>query len=153
MNENREKLLEERVREFEVICRESGLKVTHQRQEIFREIALDSTHPSAEELYMRVKDRIPAISLDTIYRTLATFERCGILSRIHDLDGRGRYDPNLDHHHHFICLECGGIQDFYWPGFDEITPPFEVSTWGKVMNQRVEMQGICKRCLAKHKKE
>jgi len=55
------------------------MKVTHQRTEIFRELAAGTEHPDAETVYQRVCKRVPSISRDTVYRTLSTLETKGLI--------------------------------------------------------------------------
>ena len=74
--------LEQRLRDLEKICRDHGLKLTHQRMEIFRELASSSEHPSAEKIYKRLLSKFPTLSLDTVYRTLITFEKIGLIARV-----------------------------------------------------------------------
>ena len=63
-----------RVAEFVAACRRQGVKATHQRTEILRELAGTEEHPDAETIHERVRQRIPALSLDTVYRTLKLLE-------------------------------------------------------------------------------
>ncbi len=139
------------IEKFYNSCKECGIKITNQRLEIYREIACASDHPSAEDIHKRVKKIIPMMSLDTVYRTLALFEKCGIISRVHPLDDRCRFDPNTKQHHHFICLRCKKVEDFYWPGFDRLHPPDEIASLGLAQSQSVEIQGICNDCLKRQK--
>lgn len=142
-----EQTIQERIKECERICREKGLKLTHQRMEIFIEIARTFDHPSVEAIYKRVKQRIPAVSLDTVYRTVTTFEHYGIINKLEVLDDRSRFDANLKVHHHFVCIQCKNVQDFYWPIFDTMDIPEEASKWGHVQYSHVEMRGTCKECM------
>ena len=130
-------------------CRQAGIKVTHQRLEIFREISRAKDHPSAEILYERLKRRLPTISLDTVYRTLATFEGLGLIKKVHLLSEQTRFDPDTGIHHHFICARCRKIIDFDWPDFDSVRPPEQTGQFGKVLGQQAELRGICKECLEK----
>ena len=129
------------------ICRGLGLKLTHQRLEILRELAIAKDHPSAEDIYKRVKPKIPPISFDTVYRTLALFERSGVIARVHHLDDRTRYDPNTSKHHHMVCIKCKKIQDFTWPALDGMQIPAETEGWGKIQGKYLELRGICRECL------
>lgn len=132
---------------FKERCKSAGLKVTHQRLEIFCGMMYMKTHPSAEEVYQEIKPILPALSLDTVYRTLATFEEHGIIRRVHTLDGKGRFDANLEPHHHLVCEKCKSIRDFYHPAFDTIPLPEEASGWGEIGTQQVKVIGICNPCL------
>ncbi|MBW1971134.1 MAG: transcriptional repressor, partial [Deltaproteobacteria bacterium] len=62
--------IERRMERFNEICRNSGEKLTHQRIEIFREVAQTGEHPDAEKVHQGVRKRMPTVSLDTVYRTL-----------------------------------------------------------------------------------
>ncbi len=149
MNNQGDSLKDEISKKFYASCKECGLKVTNQRLEIYREIAIANDHPSAEDIYNRVKIRLPMISLDTVYRTLSLFEHCSIISRVHPLDDRSRFDPNTEIHHHFICQHCKKVHDFYWPQFDTLSLPSEIAQWGIIKFQAAEILGICNECLKK----
>jgi Fur family peroxide stress response transcriptional regulator len=150
---NSRTVLVEQLRGFEEVCKQSGLRLTHQRLEIFRELAHDEKHPSAEDIFKRIKRRIPTVSFDTVYRTLSTFERCGIIKRVHILDDRGRFDANLKGHHHLVCTRCKRITDFYWPNFDKMDIPGAVGAWGKIKTKHAELRGLCQECAGKKEKK
>ena len=132
------------------IFADAGIKLTPQRIEIFRAVYGTDSHPSAEVIYDKLKQKMPSISLDTIYRTLATLEKLGLVNRVSALDRQSRYDANIDIHHHFICTQCGKISDFYWPSFDDSTLPEELAGKGRVMSKHIEVRGICRDCLKKN---
>jgi Fur family peroxide stress response transcriptional regulator len=140
---------EKRVAAFLDICRRQGVKATHQRTEILRELARSDEHPDAEMILGRVRQRIPAISVDTIYRTLKLLEDKGVIARVGSMRDRARFDANTDRHHHFICTECGMIGDFYSDAMDRLAVPREVSEMGSVLGVYVELRGICRRCKPK----
>jgi len=119
---------------------------THQRTEIYRELAGTTEHPSAEAIYKRVRARIPAISLDTVYRTLRLLEAKGVISRAGFTEDRTRFDANTDRHHHFVCTECGLIGDFCSDALDRFPVPPEVSEIGSVDGVYVELRGRCRKC-------
>lgn len=143
----------DKLQAFREICRESGLKLTHQRLEIFRILTNAEDHPSAEDVYERVKPKIPPISFDTVYRTLQLFERYGVIARVNHLTDRTRYDSNLTVHHHLVCTQCKNIRDFYWPALDEMDAPDETEGWGAIEGKYLELRGICRECLEDGKKE
>ena len=82
------------VKAFEDTCRREGLKLTYQRLAILLALADAKDHPGAEDIYEQVKSKVPPISFDTVYRTLALFERCGVIARVQYPDDRARYDPD-----------------------------------------------------------
>ena len=143
------KKLEKRMRGFSEVCRRFGVKATHQRTEIYRELARTKEHPDAETIYARVRKRIPAMSLDTVYRTLRLLEEKKIISRVGSLGERTRFDANTDRHHHFICKRCGYIGDFYNEELNDVPIPNDVEAMGTVISVQVELRGICKTCQGK----
>jgi len=143
------KELEKRVTQFSEVSRCHGDKITHQRREIYRELAKTQEHPDAETIYRRVRKRIPSISLDTVYRTLRLLEDEGLISRVGSISERTRFDANSDRHHHFVCTECGFIGDVYIEEWDNIRPPKDLTAMGKVNSVHVELRGLCKACQRK----
>ncbi len=136
-------------RQAEELLKAKGVRVTHQRLEVFCELMSSHEHPSAEEIYERVARRLPTISLDTVYRTIALFEEFGVIRRVEVLDDRARYDANLKPHHHLVCTRCKKIEDFYWPGFDRLKEPEELRKWGRLRSRHAEIRGLCRECAEK----
>ena len=143
------KKIEKRIKAFSETCRGSDVRTTHQRTEIYRELARTEEHPDAETLYSQVRRRIPAISLDTVYRTLRLFEEKGIVSRVGSLGERTRFDADTERHHHFVCTECGFIGDIYHEEWNDFRAPSDVRTMGTVNSIHVELRGLCKACQRK----
>jgi Fur family peroxide stress response transcriptional regulator len=135
-----------RMKRFMDTCRENGMKVTHQRTEVFRELARTEEHPNAETIYQQVKRRVRAISRDTVYRALADLETLGLAGKAGAPFRQGRYDANTDPHHHFICTECGLIRDFYSKALDELPLPKGVKSLGRIQSSHVQLLGICAAC-------
>lgn len=134
---------------FEYACRKDDLKVTHQRLEIYRELARAKDHPSAEMLYKRIIKRLPTISLDTVYRTLATCEEHGLITRVQTIESHARFEAEMTSHHHAICRKCGAITDFTWDALDNLALPEELKGWGKVRKRNASLEGLCKTCSDK----
>lgn len=84
--------LKEKMAAFEVVCKKAAMKLTQQRFEIFRELAMASDHPAAERLYKRLLKRLPTLSLDTVYRTLATLENYGLIRKIQTPESQARFE-------------------------------------------------------------
>ena len=100
------------VDELTILFRERGLRVTPQRQAIFRLLHGNGEHPTVEALYELAATEMPTISLKTVYQTVHDLEALGEL-RVLDLGtGAVRVDPNVDgDHHHMVCSECGRVRD------------------------------------------
>jgi Fur family peroxide stress response transcriptional regulator len=138
--------MKKQVKLLKKLCREHGMRLTPQRLEIFRVINDAKDHPSAFEVYQRVRSRNPAISPDTVYRTLDIFDQWELVDKAAFLDHKVRFDPNVNPHHHFICIECGGIWDFCWKNFDEGDLPPDVKAWGQPKTRHALIKGVCTEC-------
>jgi Fur family peroxide stress response transcriptional regulator len=126
--------------------REAGLRITHQRLEVAREIAASEEHPDVESIYTGVLARVPTISLDTVYRTLATLVDRGLIVRVGATAGPARYDANMSHHHHFVCTRCGMMRDVSDPELDAVAAPGSVAALGHVESVDVQLRGVCAAC-------
>ena len=138
--------LDEKTMQFTSQCREAGLKVTPQRIVIYRELLQTHEHPSAEMLYEKVKETLPNISLDTVNRTLLTFNEIGVAFTVEGSGGARRYDGGLDEHQHFRCVKCKRIIDFHHKPFDNIKLPPEINNKFTVLRKSVYLEGLCNLC-------
>ena len=143
--------IEQRMARFSETCRKSGAKLTHQRMEIFREVAQAGDHPDAEKVFQGVRERMPTVSLDTVYRTLWWLKELGLIKTLGPPRERTRFDANLSRHHHFICIQCGLTRDFYSDKFDKLKLPKTVQSIGYAEMTQVEVKGVCHKCAAKEK--
>ena len=144
--------IDRRMDYFNEVCRDSGAKLTHQRMEIFREVAQTGHHPDAETVYQGVRKRMPTVSLDTVYRTLWWLKELGLVNTLGPPREGTRFDANLSSHHHFICLRCGLTQDFYSDILDKRKITDSVQSIGYVETTQVEVKGMCLECAAKEGK-
>ena len=140
--------MEQCLADFVAACRRHGIKPTHQRREIYRELARTQEHPDVQSIYLRVRRRMPAVSLDTVYRTLRLLEEKGVVSRVACLDSRTRFDAVTERHHHFTCVKCGAIQDLYSEALNAVSVPAEATAMGTVNSVHVELRGVCAACRA-----
>jgi Fur family transcriptional regulator, peroxide stress response regulator len=138
--------VESRVVLFAQALREAGLRLTHQRLEVAREIAGSDLHPNVEAVYCGVRERVPTISLDTVYRTLGALGRLGLINRVDVMAGAARYDANLEHHHHFICARCGLIRDLPSASYEGLDLSEAATDLGEVESITVQLRGLCKEC-------
>lgn len=127
--------------------RANGLKVTPQRQLLFRLLYGNQSHPTADALYVVASAEMPGISLRTVYQTLSDLEAMGELRSLDVGTGATRFDPNLDDHHHVVCDECGVVRDVYVHGADQLVADglagFEVGQTAIVFH------GRCSACVAR----
>ncbi|MEO9483755.1 MAG: transcriptional repressor [Ekhidna sp.] len=92
---------------------EAGLKATHPRIVVLKELTASNEHPSAESIYEGLKEDNPSISLGSVYRVLDVLVDAGLIQRVLVRSGSKRYDANMSPHGHLYCLKTDKIQDFY----------------------------------------
>ena len=141
--------IERRMARFNDICRKHKAKLTHQRLEIFREVAQTGDHPDAETVFTGVRERMPTISLDTVYRTLWWLKELGLIKTLGPPRERTRFDANLSRHHHFICTHCGMTREFDSQKFSKLKLPESVRSMGYAEMTQVEVKGVWHQCVAK----
>ena len=125
-----------------VAFRAAGLKVTPQRQLLFRLLHGNSTHPTADTLYSEASGLMPGISLRTVYQTLTDLAQMGEIQSIDVGTGAQRFDPNISDHHHAVCDQCGAVHDVYVSRAPELRglEGFSVS------DARIVYRGVCGAC-------
>jgi Fe2+ or Zn2+ uptake regulation protein len=101
--------------ELAALLRSRGLRATSQRVVMHRLLRDRDRHVSAEELLSEASDRLPGVSLPTVYATLELFEQLGIVRRVTGGSGTLLWDTRADAHHHMICSRCGRIEDMEVP--------------------------------------
>jgi len=128
--------------------RSKSYKITPQRLGIFKILEGNRDHPSAEDIFARIKKTYPTISFTTVYKTLDILENMGEVLKIAIDDERKHYDPNTDTHHHIICLGCNKISDV---DGDSISPELPSGILEEFTPSRyhVSFYGTCKDCLSK----
>ena len=91
--------------------RARGQRVTPQRVVIHRALRELNRHVTADEVFALASERLPNVSLPTVYATLGLFEALGIVHRVTAGPGAVLYDPRGDAHHHLVCRRCGAVED------------------------------------------
>lgn len=142
--------IKNQMQRFEEVCRNAKVKVTYQRMEIYREVATSLVHPDAESIFKSVRQRIPTISLDTVYRALWLFSDLGLINTMGASRERTRFDGNTKQHHHFVCSVCGLMADFYSEDFNELKLPESILKMGESITTHVEVRGVCRKCSHKN---
>jgi Fur family peroxide stress response transcriptional regulator len=101
---------EERVRAMLGDLKRAGLKRTAQREAIVRQFAADPSHPTAQDLFDRLRRDYPQMSFATVYNTLDALAAAGLSGTLR-IGNAARFDPNTAPHHHVVCETCGAIGD------------------------------------------
>lgn len=139
---------------FVARCRDAGLALTPQRLAIFRRLAATDRHPSAEELHAAVRRAMPTLSLATVYKTLDTLAEIGAVRPVSRLGARGRWDANLDPHHHLVCTTCGAVTDVTEPRLEAAARPAAAvaARHGfQTAGHSVEIFGRCAACRGRRR--
>ena len=145
MNQNTQSI-DDKIESLKQRCQELGMRVTNQRVEIFREVASSSEHPDAETVYERVKQRLPNISFDTVYRTLASLEDMNMIFRVDNLLPKARFDADKRPHNHFLCIKCGEVYDIFPEDGYKIEIPENSKKFGEIKDVNLQVRGICNKC-------
>ncbi len=130
-------------------CKERGLAFTFQRQVIYEAVICSREHPTPELIYDRVRQRIPSISLGTVYKNVKTFLDSGVLKEVTLHHGSLRLEANMSPHHHVVCSSCRAIYDMDQSAVEPIQyASSEVPAGFKIERCRVEFTGLCQTCRA-----
>lgn len=136
-------------RPFRELCAEHGIAVTHQRQVLYETMQGMPGHPSPEEVFAAVKQRIPSISLATVYKNIHLFVESGVFRELSIHHGTLRVEMNREPHHHLVCSVCKRVADL---GDDEdhglAAEPAPARLRGGFLVERVSIDviGICVDC-------
>ena len=101
-------------------CRASGVRVTAQRLAVYRALAEDRSHPTADAIHRRLRAAMPSLSPATVYRVLESLVEDGLLRQVSTTGGAGRFDANLTPHQHLICRVCGRMTDVHTPALPAV---------------------------------
>ena len=146
-----EQLLNKKVEELKEACKKNGMRVTPQRIEIFKEVAKSCEHPDAEKIYDSIKQKMPNVSVDTVYRTLASLEELNMIFRVDNQLPKARFGADLRPHSHFICVQCNEVYDIFLETDEEIQIPRNAKKFGEIKDVNIQIRGICNKCLKKSK--
>ena len=102
--------------------------------------------PDANAIFREVRRRVPTVSLDTVYRTLWLLDDLGLVRTLGPRRESVRFDANPEHHHHYVCLQCGLARDFESAELNALRVPEAVKRLGSVAGTHVEVRGVCERC-------
>lgn len=151
MNKTQEKYIQEKIEKLKEACHQKGMRVTPQRIEIYREVAKSCEHPDAETVFESVKNKMPNVSFDTVYRTLASLEELEMIFRVDNQLPKARFDADKTPHHHFLCTKCNEVYDIFLNTGEKAYLPENAHNFGEIKDINIQVRGICKKCLAKNK--
>jgi Fur family peroxide stress response transcriptional regulator len=124
-----------------------GVRLTPQRLAIAEVVVNSADHPTVREIFERVRDFFPYVTLATVYSTLALLEQAGIVREL-PFQKLSRYDANLSPHANLVCLGCGSVVDAE-VGHErvaELEQSVSDHTEFRISSQRVDFYGYCEGC-------
>lgn len=132
--------------ELTVAFRAKGLKVTPQREAVFRVLHRSTEHPTAEAVHAAVVADMPSVSLRTVYQVLNDLTAMGELAALDLGTGSTRFDPTDGEHHHLVCTACGAVRDVFLDTVPVEVPPAQVGGF-RVGRPEITFRGLCPDCL------
>lgn len=123
----------------------ANLKNSKQRDAILRSLQCRYDHPTAEQIYLDLKQEYPSLSLATVYRNLNLLVEHGVVMRIPTVEA-DRFDGNSQLHYHFHCNVCGDLIDISinQPDFINSLPnDFD----GEITSHSLMFHGVCSKCM------
>jgi Fur family peroxide stress response transcriptional regulator len=127
------------------------LKYSRQRESIKEYLAHTKEHPTADMVYMHIKEIYPNISLGTVYRNLNLLVDQGEIIKLSQGTGSDRFDGNTETHFHFICNKCSSVLDLdIAPGaLDHINVIAGANFSGEISGHIIHFYGTCPGCIKK----
>ena len=123
-----------------------ALRYSRQRQVIKDFLMTRKDHPTADTVYMNVRNEYPSISLGTVYRNLSLLADIGEIRRLRFHDGVDHFDADTSPHYHFVCTECGSIVDLKTDSLDHIVDAAGSGFDGEIQGHVTYFHGICGNC-------
>ncbi len=124
-----------------------GLRMTKQRKVVYGVLVdEDRDHPTASEVFSRAKDRMPSISLATVYNCLETLVQSGAVKQVNVDRDASRYCPNLQPHAHFFCSRCEQVFDITLKQSADAASPWSLPEGSDVEEIDVSIKGFCPDC-------
>ncbi len=124
----------------------NGLRMTRQRELVYNVLMESRDHPTADEVFRRVREKMPSISLATVYNCLEKLVDCALIRQVNHERESSRYCGNLREHGHFYCEKCGIVQDVDLdaPVLSRLAPKREAGF--TVAHYDINFRGVCPKC-------
>ncbi len=123
-----------------------GFRLTRQRREVYEALLEKRDHPSAVQVFTRVQQKMPSISLATVYNCLETLTQCGLVRQVNLDRGPSRFCPNTHRHAHFICTQCSKVHDVELPEAADLARIWPLPADYVVNEYEFSLRGLCRQC-------
>lgn len=127
--------------------------MTRQRRIILEQLQSCGGHPTADEVFERVRKHLPHISLATVYRNLETMSRLELLNKIESAGRQMRFDADAQDHDHIMCVQCGRVEDVPRTEGEDLEFWAGQATNFEVTGHRMMYRGICPDCGSANRQE
>ena len=131
---------------FERLCRERGLPLTVQRRAVLEALVRRRDHPTADQIFEDVSNRLPGVSRTTVYRVLDAFVKLGVARKVCHPDAAVRFEIESCRHHHLVCMECGKMVDLQDPRLDALPLPDGQALGFTLNDYSIQFRGKCLDC-------
>ena len=126
-------------------------RMTHQRRVILEAVKSSGDHPTADEIYEKVRKTLPRVSMGTVYRNLDILSSTGVIKKLEPDHPQMRFDWETADHYHITCVRCGRIEDIPVASSDNPLESLEnalgnLTKYG-IFGHKLEFVGLCRRCL------
>lgn len=137
-------------KEYLSVLRKTGLRATPQRMAIWDYLITSDEHPSAIEIFTRLKPQFPSLSLATVYNTLDVLVGMGLVNALGSIgDDRVHFDANLEPHVNLVCRVCHKVVDTDAACVEDLEAELRLKTGYQVEGSRILYFGICPECQSK----
>ena len=133
-------------RDMNDLQKQQNFRMTRQRGIILEELRRLNTHPSAEEIFVRVRKHLPRISLGTVYRNLEILSELGEIQKLEAGGATKRFDGNPVRHYHIRCVCCGRVVDAPVEPLINTSQDIHEATNYRIIGHRFEFIGVCPEC-------
>jgi Fur family transcriptional regulator, peroxide stress response regulator len=141
---------EDRLSDMIEQLKKRGFRITPQRHAIIKILSVSEGHPTAEQVYERVKEQFPTTSLATVYKTISLLKELNEVLELGFPDAGNRYDGAKPFPHpHVICVQCQKIMDPEPEGFDDLKLEIAKKTGYEILYHRLDFFGLCPKCRRK----
>jgi len=128
------------------ILKKKNIRLTPQRLELINILSQGNKHWTAEELYHILNERMPSVSITTIYNNINLFCELDIVKEIQFGEGLSKYEWKKKDHYHIVCKLCGDMVDVWYPTLKEVEAVAESISKYKIRSHNLQFYGVCSQC-------
>jgi len=128
------------------LLQERNIRLTPQRLELIDMLSKENRHWTVEELYQLLNEKMPSVSITTVYNNVHLFVDIGLVKEIQFGEGLSKYEWKKSDHYHIVCSECGEIVDIWYPTLKEVESFAKSISKFQISSHNLQFYGICNQC-------